>query len=233
MAHCINYAHRGASSYLPENTLSAFYLGLWMGADGIETDVRRTRDGVPVLFHDETLERVAAQPGGVGEYTLAQLRQIPLCGPGAPDRIVTLEEFLRLFGFRPLSLAIELKEPGLEEQVLSLIEDCGARERCVVTSFELENLERMRALDAALPLGYLTSRVDDALPGELARRRIGQLCPKAATLTPQLVEGWKAAGFSVRAWGVSDPALMERAYRCGVDGMTVNFPDKLAALLRG
>ena len=55
----INYAHRGASEYAPENTFSAFYLGLEMGADGIETDVRMTRDGKLVLFHDGVLDRVA------------------------------------------------------------------------------------------------------------------------------------------------------------------------------
>ena len=54
----INYAHRGASEYAPENTMSAFYLGLIYGADGIETDVQRTKDGELVLFHDDTLDRV-------------------------------------------------------------------------------------------------------------------------------------------------------------------------------
>ena len=50
----INYAHRGASEYAPENTLSSFYLGLLQGANGIETDIQRTKDGVLVLFHDDT-----------------------------------------------------------------------------------------------------------------------------------------------------------------------------------
>lgn len=54
----INYAHRGASEYAPENTLSSFYLGLLQGANGIETDVQRTKDGVLVLFHDPTIDRV-------------------------------------------------------------------------------------------------------------------------------------------------------------------------------
>ena len=54
----VNYAHRGASEYAPENTMSSFYLGVEMKADGIETDVRRTNDGVLVLFHDTTLQRV-------------------------------------------------------------------------------------------------------------------------------------------------------------------------------
>ena len=58
----INYAHRGASAYAPENTMSAFDLGLRMNADGIETDIRRTKDGVLVLFHDDDLLRIAGIP---------------------------------------------------------------------------------------------------------------------------------------------------------------------------
>ena len=61
----INYAHRGASEYAPENTLSSFYLGLLQGANGIETDVQRTKDGVLVLFHDNTLDRVTDSTGRV------------------------------------------------------------------------------------------------------------------------------------------------------------------------
>jgi len=59
----VNYAHRGASQYAPENTLSAFYLGLAMGANGIETDVQKTKDGVLVLFHDNSLTRVTGAGG--------------------------------------------------------------------------------------------------------------------------------------------------------------------------
>ena len=61
----INYAHRGGSDYAPENTLSSFYLGLLQGANGIETDVQKTRDGVLILFHDSTLDRVTDHSGPV------------------------------------------------------------------------------------------------------------------------------------------------------------------------
>ena len=69
----INYAHRGASEYAPENTLSSFYLGLMQGANGIETDVQRTKDGVLVLFHDNTLDRVSNVSGNLSEYTYEEL----------------------------------------------------------------------------------------------------------------------------------------------------------------
>jgi len=75
----INFAHRGASSYAPENTMSAFYLGLRMGANGIETDIQRTGDGILVLFHDDTLDRVTGQSGKIADYTYEQLPGPALC----------------------------------------------------------------------------------------------------------------------------------------------------------
>ena len=72
--HFVNYAHRGASEYAPENTLLSFYTGVYMGANGIETDVQMTRDGVLVLFHDDTILRLTGAEGSVADYTLEELR---------------------------------------------------------------------------------------------------------------------------------------------------------------
>ena len=72
----INYAHRGASEYAPENTLSSFYLGLMQGANGLETDVQKTRDGVLILFHDDTLDRVTDHTGKVSDYTWEELKKV-------------------------------------------------------------------------------------------------------------------------------------------------------------
>jgi glycerophosphoryl diester phosphodiesterase len=73
---CINYAHRGASTYAPENTLAAFYLGLEMGADGIETDIQRTSDGILVLFHDDNMMRICGLPKSISDYTYQELIRI-------------------------------------------------------------------------------------------------------------------------------------------------------------
>ena len=107
----INYAHRGASAYAPENTLAAFYMGWQMGANGIETDVQRTKDGVLVLFHDNELMRIAGRPEAIHDLTYAELLQIDFGLPTGErfkgERIPTLEEFLRHFGGKALHFAIE------------------------------------------------------------------------------------------------------------------------------
>ena len=70
------FAHRGASGYAPENTLEAFALAISQKADGIELDVQLTRDGIPVVIHDETIDRVTSKTGYVKDYTLKELKKL-------------------------------------------------------------------------------------------------------------------------------------------------------------
>ena len=227
------YAHRGASEYAPENTMSSFYLGLKLGANGIETDVRKTQDGVLVLFHDKTLERVIGAEGGIGDYTYAELLKMRVKNQktATEDIVVKFEDFLRYFGFRDISFAIELKEVGTEAEVLELLERYGMREKTVVTSFKFECIETFKELSPAYKVGYLSADFDDEALAEIQKVGIEQLCPQAEHVTQEKVEKWHSLGYSVRAWGVSNVTLMKHAYDNGVDGMTVNFPDRLISYM--
>lgn len=229
----INYAHRGASAYAPENTMSAFRLGVELGANGIETDIRKTRDGVPVLVHDAGLLRLAGVDRAVADLTYDELAGIRIKSPvgGPSDRIPTLEEFLSFAQETTVVIALELKADGLEEAVIGALAAHGLAGRCVITSFELEYIERVKALDPAQRVGLLTDDVNDGIGAALKRIGAEQICPKACLLTPELVRALHEEGFSVRAWGVKDEETMKKAVLCGVDGMTVNFPDRLRELL--
>ena len=90
----INYAHRGASTYCPENTMLSFYTGVQMGANGIETDVQRTKDGILVLFHDDLIKRVTGKEGSIADYTYEELRSFDVNTGALSDKIPTFEEFL-------------------------------------------------------------------------------------------------------------------------------------------
>ena len=231
----INYAHRGASEYAPENTLSSFCLGLLQGANGIETDVQRTKDGVLVLFHDDTLDRVSDGCGPLRDHTLAQLQQLRVTGnaPGGfYDRIVTLREFLEKFSHYDISFAVELKGPGVEEETLALVKEFGILEKTTFTSFSFDRIQKIKELDARARVGFLTSFPDAAISNLLS---IGgeEIAPKAELIGPEDMARWRALGLGVRAWGVSNEALMERMCHLSVDGMTVNFPDKLKRYLDG
>ncbi len=230
----INYAHRGASEYAPENTLSAFYLGLLQGANGIETDVQRTRDGALVLFHDDTLERVTDGCGRLDDHTLAELRALKVTGNaknGFYDRVVTLEEFLERFAAYDIHFALELKGPEVEEETLALAKKFGIMGKTTFTSFRFDYVRKIKALDKAARIGWLTENPDNAAIAQLLAIGGEEIAPKAALMTQAAVETWRAAELGVRAWGVANVELMEKMCALKVDGMTVNFPDKLAAYI--
>lgn len=226
----INYAHRGASEYAPENTLSSFYLGLLQGANGIETDVQRTKDGVLVLFHDGTVDRVSDGSGKVCDFTLQELKELKIFGnstTGFFDRIVTLEDFLEIFSQYDIQFAIELKGAGVEEETLALAIKYGILDRTTFTSFQFDYIKKIKELNPKARVGWLTSETgDDAMEALLS---IGgeEMAPKAEKVTYELMEKWRGAGLGVRAWGVTNTALMKQMCMYKVDGMTVNFPERL------
>ena len=227
----INYAHRGASHYAPENTMMSFYLGMQMGANGIETDIHVTKDGTAVLFHDDTLLRVTGQPGSVSDYTLEKLQTFLVRKGELCDKIPTFEDFLNHFAFRDITFAIELKQADVYDKTADLIRRFGIEKKCVITSFQYAELLKMRSYAPELETGYLTSVVTDELLTDMQKNGIRELCPKADQITKEKVDTWHGLGFRVRAWGVADEELMRNAYDCGIDGMTVNFPDKLKAYI--
>lgn len=232
MKRFVNYAHRGASEYTPENTLLAFYTGMYMGANGIETDVQMTKDGVLVLFHDDTITRLTGEEGSVQDYTLEELRRFTFVKNGQMDKIVVFEDFLQQFGWRDITFAIEIKQVGIEPQIADMIRAYHMEQKTVVTSFKLECIREIRSYAPELSTGFLVKGVTEELTAELKEMGVEELCPYAAELTPELVEKWHNEGFNVRAWGVKNEELMYHVYDSQADGMTVNFPDKLASYMK-
>lgn len=231
----INYAHRGASEYAPENTLSSFYLGMLQGANGIETDVQRTKDGVLVLFHDDTLDRVSTGNGRLADHTFDELRELKIYGnntTGFYDRIVTLREFLERFAQYDINLAIELKGEGVEEETLSMIKEFGIMDKTTFTSFNFEYIKKIKEIDINARVGWLTRNPGD----EEIERLLGisgeEMAPKAEYITEDMISKLRGLGFGVRAWGVSDVSIMKKMCKLKVDGMTVNFPDRLFQFLK-
>jgi glycerophosphoryl diester phosphodiesterase len=100
-----------------------------------------------------------------------------------------------------------------------------------VTSFQSVRLEEMRAYAPELPTGWLVRELNDSIIAQAHAIGVTQLCPRADTVTPELVHRLHAEGFVARAWSVTTEELMQRLVHAGVDGMTVNFPDKLIAYL--
>ena len=230
-------AHRGASSYAPENTLAAFDLAIRMGVTHIELDVHLTRDGHVVVIHDDLVDRTTSGRGPVAGHTLDELRALDAGAWFAPafagERIPTLDEVLEHYRQR-VHLHIEIKghQPPLAHRTAELIRRHGVARAVTITSFQKSRLEEMRTAAPELPAGWLVSEVTDAVVEQARALALRQLCPRASLVTAELVRRLHAEGFVVRAWGVTTEELMREVVRAGADGMTVNFPDKLLAYMK-
>jgi len=107
----------------------------------------------------------------------------------------------------------------------------GMVDEITITSFQKSRLEEIRSYAPKLPAGWLLPEVSSVAIAQAHELRLRQICPRATTVTAELVGRLHAEGFVVRAWGVDSEALMGQVVEAGADGMTVNFPDKLLAYL--
>src|SRR5262249_32461323 len=116
--------HRGASEFAHENTLEAYRATFELGGDGNEIDIRSTKDGVLVCFHDDMLDRLLQGQGDVSELTWEELRQLSFRNPGSFGdhcRIPTLEEVLDLHRKHGGLLHLDIKRPGLDRAIADLL----------------------------------------------------------------------------------------------------------------
>ena len=229
----ITYAHRGACEYAPENTMIAFYLGIYMGANGIETDVRRTKDGVLVLHHDATPARLCGEEHvtRIEDMDWAELQVLNVKKNALADKIVALEDFLTHFAHRDITFAIELKQEGIEADVAEMLRRFDLHKKAFVTSFHSEYIRQFKKIAPEFRVGWLVKEVTDEVLHELAAIGGDELCPPADLVTAERVRAWHAAGFNVRAWGATRDN-MKQVFDAHADGLTVNFPDELLAYIK-
>ena len=232
MVKFINYAHRGAPAYYPENTMLSFKAGVEMGANGIETDVQVSKDGVLVLFHDDTLDRVTGASGAIKDYTYNELSKIRVKHNGLEDKVPTFEEFLNYFKDFDLTFAIELKVGGVETAVADMIFKVGVQDKVIITSFNFDYISNIKKYAPSLRVGYLTYGMDNSVNENLKNIGGYEICPNAKQISNKDVDKWHELGFNVRAWNIENEAVMINAVNIGVDGMTVNFPDKLTSYMK-
>jgi glycerophosphoryl diester phosphodiesterase len=241
------YAHRGGAALAPENTLVAFDAGLAAGADGIELDVRLSRDGVAVVMHDPTLDRTTDATGPVDGRTAAELAGLDAgcrferdgtfpfkgLGIGVPSLRDVLDRH------RGTALIVELKsaDPRLAEVVVGEIHAAGAISRVTVGSFQKGALDAVRALDPAIRTGADTEDVRSGLDGVGARRvfhalQVPEVFAGTRVVTPEFIAKAHDAGVTVVVWTVNQMDDMRRLLDWGVDGLITDRPDIAVPLVR-
>ena len=222
--------HRGAAGLAPENTFAGFDLALEIGVDGIETDVQKTKDGQLVLFHDDLLDRTTNGTGVLQEKSWQELQQLDaglwFDDKYAGQRIPLLLEAMKRYGTRTY-FDLEVKQIGIEDEVLSMVEQLKLLDRVTFTSQDFSTVRTMRENNPLARVGYITADFSEEMITRVIKAKIQVFCPRAEKITSRLVNQWHSSGLFVRACGVKTTEIMKNAIHAGVDGMTSDFPNLL------
>lgn len=245
------WGHRGARDHAPENTLPALGLALGCGASGVEFDVHLSLERVPVVVHDDTVERTHSGEGRVAALSVGALADLSPRGAmradvlerqhprfrGAHPGIPTLAEALARMP-EGTHVNVELKGPtprsaGLEARVLDVLAPHRERLSFIVSSFHPAQLAECRRRDPTLPLGVLVEGRQNLLLRSgmaLAWLRPAAFHPPSAIVDRALVARARAAQLRVHVWGVRGPADALRLRALGVDAVIVDdVPGVVAA----
>jgi len=234
-------AHRGASAYYPENTMAAFRGAVEMNAEMIELDILLSKDGIPVVFHDATLDEHSDGTGSLADYTLKELKTFDAGGwfdqKFAGAKIPTLEEVLK-YAKGKIALNIEIKtesvtdsvEGGVEEKTLRLVKKYDMEEHVLISSFDYRAVRHFKQLDPDIPAALLYEK-----------RQSGQLLPSELVASNnadafncsfrELRKKWwtdiKSNEIPLFVYTVNDRRRMRKLIERGASGIFTDKPDLL------
>lgn len=248
-------AHRGSSGRTPENTLLAFETAVGEdGAEGLELDLQRTRDGHVVVMHDSTVERTTEGRGRVDRLTLDEVRRLdagfaftddqgghPFRGRGL--RVPRLEEVLERFAGVWMSLDLKRGDPQLEARTVEVLRAHHAEPHVVLSAEAPDSAQRLARLAPDLQRFFDTRSARDFYLRHRLRWWWGYRPPAHSLQIPvqwkgrrldasRLVADAHRHGIAVRYWTVNDEATMERLIERGADGIITDHPTRLRAVLQ-
>ena len=221
-------AHRGASAAHRENTIEAFEAAAEMGADWVELDVRHTACGSIVVHHDATTE----------DGKLIRSQKVG----DLPDHISTLEDVIDACG--EMGVNIEIKNDPSEDdfdpehlmvpEIVKIARAKLARDKVLITSFDMGAVNAVHDIDKNMATGFLTS--DDVGPevsiGRASAHDHVAINPRDSIVTPRWIDVAAEAGLDVYVWTVDDPKRMKELAKMGVNGIITNVPDVAVKVLR-
>lgn len=227
-------AHRGASKLAPENTMPAFELAYKQGADGVETDVQLTKDGTPVLIHDEQVKRTTNGKGYVKDLTLNQLKQLD-AGSWFSKKfigttIITLEEFLQWIKPKSLYLNIELKNTkiiykNMESIVYDMLSHYDLLHRTTLSTFNPFSVRRISELCQDLDIAFLTSRRNPNLVHDAKAMGANALHVKFRLLRSSLKKACQKENMTLRVYTVNRLMHMRQCFTQKIDGLITDVPN--------
>jgi len=239
-------AHRGASGHAPENTLVAVRRAMEMRAEMVEVDILLSKDGIPLLLHDPSLDRTTNGSGVVSDYTMDELKLLDAGSwfgdEFAGERIPTVDELLELCkGKMALNLEIKTQavtdtiEGGIVEKVVELVRRYGMERNVIFSSFDPRAIKHLKTIapDIAGAILYDNRLYDGKHPVDI----VSELGADAFNchwrqVRPTLVDSLHEAGVPLNVYTVNVDTLMHQMLDMGVNGIFTDFPDVLLQVLR-
>ena len=240
----LNLAHRGFSGKYPENTRRAFLAAVEEGGcDGFESDVHLSKDGEPVIIHDDVLDRTSDGKGFVGEQSFADLRKLDVGAwkgrEFAGERIMHLDELLELVLAHGKLLNLEIKNyevfyPGIEEKVIGRIIAMGAKDRVFLSSFNHISMKHCKEIEPEIKAGLLYGQPLIDAQDYASGHGLDALHPRVSCLrcSPDLAEKARAKGLKIHVWTVNTEEEMRFCLEKKVDSIITNYPDMLSGILQ-
>jgi glycerophosphoryl diester phosphodiesterase len=221
----LRIGHRGAKAYAPENTLTSFKKALEIGVDAVELDVRKTKDGQVVVIHDADVKRTTNREGLVSELTLKEIKGLDA---GSGEKIPTLEDTLDFLD-KKVKVFVELKEAGIEKQVLSIVQKKGLEKNVVIVSFLEDALKKVRELNKDIETGLIYAKHKNPLKAALELEANYLLALYRFTHTAN-VEKAHESGLKLIVWTINSQEEAQEYAKKGVDGIASDKPDILMRL---
>ncbi|HBL40103.1 MAG TPA: glycerophosphodiester phosphodiesterase [Ruminococcaceae bacterium] len=251
MYSCNIIAHRGANKRAPQNTLPAFLKAIELGCDGFETDVHLSKDGVPVICHNDTIDATSDGTGRISDLTLEELKSHDFGSYFSKDfagtTLPTLDEFLDVAASGNLKiLNIELKkEPDdkrrdeLVTKTLEAVEKHGLSDILLISSFSVKILRLVRQKNPACktallyPNGYFRA-VETVFPPIMLMVGLGCSAshPHKLCIRDGYVKQCHGKNLKVNVWTVDEAEEIRNMLRAGVDSIITDCPDRVRFILQ-
>ena len=223
----LRVGHRGAAGHAPENTLAAIRKGISLGADFIEVDVQRTRDGRLVVMHDERVDRTTNGSGPVSSLTWDELQ---LLDAGNGERVPSLEAVLAATSGHA-GLMLEAKAAGTGPAIHHAVQSSAFSGPIIYASFlhaEILAIRKIDPLATTMALIEFVPTADAAFAHDAGANMAGLPFEFA---TAGFIATLHAAGIEVFVYTVNEPRLIQHAIDLGVDGIISDYPDRIPTAL--
>ncbi len=218
----LKIGHRGARAYEPENTLSSFRKAVELGANAVELDVRKTKDGKLVVIHNSDVNKTTNGEGAVSELTLEQIQKLVT---DKDEHIPTLDDVLDSVG-KKVKVLVEIKEVGTEKQVLDMIEQKGITDNVILVSFHEESLKKIREINDKVETGLIYVRHKNPVQTALDLKAAYLLSLYSFTHSANVKKAHEN-GLKIIVWTINKKEEVEEYKKKGVDGIASDRPDIL------